>query len=233
MGFFYENEVHTFLSEFPSFINIDEIELKEMSCYFSYKKVKKNNHIFLQGDRFHSIYFLFNGRVKISRGDNHGREQLVGVCNDGEMFPHLGYYFDNRGYPASALVLEDTHLLYVPSENIRKLLTDYPSISIILLKVMGEKMIDLQCRLEEKLLSSIHEQVIKLLLRLAKKHGVRLSNGTILFLTPFQNKELACIIGSTRETVSRIMNKLEGNSMIERDQQGRLIINEELLKNEI
>lgn len=229
----FSNEVYTWLSEFPSFKTIDDNELREMSCYFSYKQIKKNNHIFLQGDPFHSIYFLCCGRVKISRGDNHGREQLVGVCNDGEMFPHLGYYFSNTGYPASAFVLEDAHLLYVPSENIRKLLTDYPNVSIILLKVMGEKMIDLQCRLEEKLLSSVHEQVIKLLLRLAKKHGVRLSNGSILFLTPFQNKELACIIGSSRETVSRIMNKLEANSMIERDQQGRLIINEELLRDEI
>ncbi|MFN7252341.1 MAG: Crp/Fnr family transcriptional regulator [Anaerobacillus sp.] len=227
------NEVHTCLREFPSFKNIDDIELREMSCYFSYKKVKKNNHIFLQGDPFHSIYFLCSGRVKISRSDTHGREQLVGVCNDGEMFPHLGYYFGNTGYPASALVLEDAQLLYVPSENIRKLLTDYPNVSIILLKIMGEKMIDLQCRLEEKLLCSVHEQVIKLLLRLAKKHGIRLSNGTTLIKTPFQNKELACIIGSTRETVSRIMNKLEANSLIERDQEGRIIINEELLRDEI
>ncbi|UTW68734.1 hypothetical protein KHA80_14930 [Anaerobacillus sp. HL2] len=51
-------------------------------------------------------------------------------------------------------------------------------------------MIDLQCRLEEKLLSSTYEQVVKLLLRLAQKHGVKLSNGNTLFLTPFQNKEL-------------------------------------------
>ncbi|NMD71567.1 Crp/Fnr family transcriptional regulator [Bacillus sp. DNRA2] len=226
------NEVYRSLCHNPLFKSIEETELRDISGYFSYKKVKKNHHIFLQGDHFNSIYFLCNGRVKITRIDHQGREQLVGVCNDGDMFPHLGYYFSKTGYPANALVLEDAHLLYVPSQNIEKLITNNPNIAMILIKVMGEKMIDLQCRLQESLLSSTYEQMIKLLLRLAKKHGVKLSNGDILFLTPFQNKELASIIGTTRETVSRIMSKLESNQLINRDYNGRLLIKVEELQRE-
>jgi len=227
------NDVQALICNFPFFKNIEENELIDVLNYFSYKKVNKNGYIFKQGDLFNSIYFLCLGRVKIAKSDNHGREQLVGIFNDGEMFPHLGYFFDNLGYPANALVLEDAHLLYIPNQNIEKLLTNHPIISISLLKVMGEKMTDLESRLEEKLLNSTYEQVIKLLLRLAKKHGVKLSNDDILFLTPFQNKELASIIGASRETVSRIMNKLDSNRMIERDTKGRLIIKVDLLKNEI
>ncbi|UTW68735.1 Crp/Fnr family transcriptional regulator [Anaerobacillus sp. HL2] len=77
--------------------------------------------------------------MKISRTDNHGREQLVGVCNKGEMFPHLGYYFGNTGYPANALVLEDAYVIFVPSQNIERLLTNFPAVSVIILKLWAKK----------------------------------------------------------------------------------------------
>lgn len=230
---FFVEDVYSRLSRLSFFKHLPNNELKEIAQYFSYKKVTKNKYIFRQGDTFQSIYFLCEGQVKIIRADRHGREQLVAVCYDQEMFPHLGFYFRNSEYPASTFVSEDAQLLYLPSQNIERLLTNHPTVSLIFLNVMGEKMIDLQHRLEEKILSSTYEQVIKLLLRLANKHSVKLSNGNLMLVIPFQNKELASMIGATRETVSRIMNKLAVSGMIERDHKGRLIIKVKELNEEL
>jgi len=131
------------------------------------------------------------------------------------------------------LVLIDAQLLYIPIDKLEELLSYHHKISIIFLKILGEKLTELQGRLEEKLLDSTYEQVIKLLLRLSVKHGVKLSNGDMLFLTPFQHKELASIIGTSRETISRMMNRLESQKMTGKDSKGRLIIKSPLLEIEI
>ncbi|GAA3312411.1 hypothetical protein GCM10020331_000040 [Ectobacillus funiculus] len=87
------------------------------------------------------------------------------------------------------------------------ILIKYPELCIKLFKVLGEKIIDLQNRLEEQILHDTYEQIIMLLLRLCQSNGVPINDGYKI-TTHFTNRELANMIGTSRETMNRTINRL-------------------------
>ena len=97
----------------------------------------------------------------------------------------------------------------------------------------GEKIVDLQNRLEEQILNNTYEQIIKLLIRLAQKYGKKLEDSTLLLKAEFTNKDLANMIGTTRETISRTLTKMKKEELIEVDDEGNMMLDIDILMEEI
>jgi CRP/FNR family transcriptional regulator len=87
--------------------------------------------------------------------------------------------------------------------------------------------------LEEQILNNTYEQIIKLIIRLGQKHGKELEDGTILLKSEFTNRDLASMIGTTRETISRTLTKMKKDELIEVDEHGNMVIDIDVLLSEI
>jgi CRP/FNR family transcriptional regulator len=161
-----------------------------------------------------------------------GKEQIVAIMKKGEMFPHVGF-FRKGDYPAYAEVLESSTLITVPISKFEAVLIENPELCIKVFRVLGEKIVDLQNRLEEQILNNTYEQIIKLLIRIGQKHGKELEDGRILLKSEFTNKDLANMIGTTRETISRTLTKMKKDELIEVDNDGNMILDIEKLMEEI
>jgi len=148
------------------------------------------------------------------------------------MFPHVGF-FRKGEYPAFAEIIENSKLVVVPIDQFEKVLIENPHLCIKVFKVLGEKIIDLQDRLEEQILNNTYEQIIKLLVRLAEKNGTTIEDGRILLKSEFTNKDLANMIGTTRETVSRTLTKMKKEELIEVNANGDMILDPQVLLDEI
>lgn len=227
-----EDQIKLVLSKFSLFLELDDQELSKIVDISISREFKKNNHVFLQGDPLNNVYFIYEGKVKIYKSDSSGREQIVAILKSGEMFPHVGF-FRKGEYPAFAEILEKTKLVVVPIDQFEKVLIDNPHLCIKVFKVLGEKIIDLQDRLEEQILNNTYEQIIKLLVRLADKHGTEYEDGRILLKSEFTNKDLANMIGTTRETVSRTLTKMKKENLIEVTEIGDMILDPKILLEEI
>jgi CRP/FNR family transcriptional regulator, cyclic AMP receptor protein len=227
-----KNEIKKVLSQFSLFRDLDNYELEKIVDISISREWKKNSHVFLQGDPLENVYFINEGKVKIYKSDVNGREQIVAILKKGEMFPHVGF-FRKGGYPGYSEVLEPASLVVVPISQFEKVLVENPYLSIKVFKVLGEKIVDLQERLEAQILNNTYEQIIKLLIRLGELHGEKQENGTIVLKSDFTNKDLANMIGTTRETVSRTLTKLKKDRLIISDSQGNLILDPDVLLNEL
>ncbi|MFO1444655.1 Crp/Fnr family transcriptional regulator [Bacillus sp. Bva_UNVM-123] len=225
-------EIKRVLSQFSLFKELNDSEMDKIVDISITREWKKGSHVFMQDDPLENVYFINSGRIKIYKSDINGREQIVTIAKKGEMFPHVGF-FRKGGYPAFSEVLENSTLIVVPIDHFEKVLIDNPELCIKVFKVLGEKIIDLQDRLEEKILNNTYEQIIKLLVRLARSHGQKLNDETYLLKAEFTNKDLANMIGTTRETVSRTLTKLKKDKLIEADKAGNFIINPDKLFEEI
>ncbi|MDF2904632.1 MAG: Crp/Fnr family transcriptional regulator [Bacillus sp. (in: firmicutes)] len=201
------------LSKFSLFRDLNDQELAKIVDIAIARDWKKNTHAFLQGDPLTNVYFIFEGKVKIYKSDSSGREQ-------GE-------------YPAFAEIIENSKLVVVPIDQFEKVLIENPHLCIKVFKVLGEKIIDLQDRLEEQILNNTYEQIIKLLVRLAEKNGTTFEDGRILLKSEFTNKDLANMIGTTRETVSRTLTKMKKEELIEVNANGDMILDPQVLLDEI
>ncbi|MBT2677759.1 Crp/Fnr family transcriptional regulator [Bacillus sp. ISL-35] len=227
-----KNEIKNILAKFSLFRDLEDHELDKIVDISISRQWKKNSHIFMQGDPLENVYFINEGKVKVYKSDANGREQIVAILKKGEMFPHVGF-FRKGGYPGYSEVLEEASLVVVPISQFEKVLVENPHLSIKVFKVLGEKIVDLQERLEAQILNNTYEQIIKLLIRLGELHGEKQEDGTVLLKTDFTNKDLANMIGTTRETVSRTLTKMKKDELISTDADGNMIMDPDVLLDEL
>ncbi|MEH7075522.1 Crp/Fnr family transcriptional regulator [Neobacillus drentensis] len=219
------------LSVVPIFKELSEEELEPIVKIAQTRFYKHKMYVFMQGDQLDRVFFIHSGKIKICKTDLSGKEQLISVLEPGEMFPHAGF-FRKGNFPAHAEVMEDANLIIIPIDKFEEILISYPELCIKLFKVLGEKIVDLQGRLEAQVLHNTFEQIILLLIRLCKSNG-ELVDGLYRLTTQFTNRELANMIGTSRETVSRTINQVKKKNFVVQDEAGFYIIDKEALQQEL
>ncbi len=225
------NSVKDLLQQFPLFKHLTDEEMEPVLEIARNRVYRKGTHLFMQGDPLTNVYFIMHGKIKIYRTDLQGKEQIVNVLGENEMFPHQGF-FRNDDYPAHAEVLDEATLIYIPIHQFEQFLISNPEVSVKVFRVLGDIIVDLQNRLEEQILYNTYEQIILLLLRLTKSHGKEIADGSFQITTPFTNRDLANMIGSSRETVSRTLTQLKKNNLIE-TKSGKIIVDRAKLEEEL
>src|SRR5690625_3030339 len=203
---YFNEELYEFLTQFTIFKTLEKHEMEPIVEIAGSKKYKTGTMIFMQDEPITDVYFIQEGKINIYKTDYEGKEQIVNVLQKDDMFPHQGF-FRKGNYPAYAEILEDATLINIPILSFENFLLTNPEISIKVFRVLSEIIIDLQKRLEEKILYNVYEQIILLLLRLAKKNGKLIDEDRSRFTVHLTNRELANMIGSSRETISRTLTQ--------------------------
>ncbi|WP_129688627.1 Crp/Fnr family transcriptional regulator [Gottfriedia acidiceleris] len=225
------DDIKKHLQTVPLFKELSEDELEPIISISSPRKYNSHSIIFMQDELLDRVFFIHTGTVKIYKTDANGKEQIVSVLQEGEMFPHAGF-FRKGTFPANAEVIENAQLIVTPINDFEKILISYPELCIKMFRVLGEKIVDLQHRLEEKILHNTYEQVIMLLIRLSKSNGEKIGD-SYKITTKFTNTELANMIGTSRETVSRTLTQLRKKDAISLDSKDFYVINLCKLEDEI
>lgn len=225
-------EIFSFLKQFPIFKDLSEYEMEPICDFARSKKYEHGTIVFMQHEPITDVYFIQRGKVKIYKTDYDGKEQIVNVLQKDDMFPHQGF-FRKGNYPAHAEILEDAVLINIPIISFENFLLTHPEINIKVFRVLGEIIIDLQNRLEEKILYNVYDQIILLLMRLAKKNGEQIDDNTFRLTVHLTNRELANMIGSSRETLSRTLTQLKKEKVISTDNTGHLVVDYEALEEKV
>ncbi|WP_186576651.1 Crp/Fnr family transcriptional regulator [Aquibacillus kalidii] len=224
--------IQDLLQSMPLFKDLTDEEMAPIIELSQSRRYDRGTHIFMQGDPLTNVYFIYQGKIKIYKTDFHGKEQIVNVLQEGNMFPHQGFFRQDK-CPAHAEVSEDAILVYIPIHLFESFLLNNPEICMKLFKVLGDLIVDLQKRLEEQILHNSYEQIILLILRLTDNYGEKIADGTFKLKNDFSNRELANMIGSSRETVSRTLTQLKKQKLISTDASGNFLIEKERLENEL
>lgn len=198
------NLMQTYLKK-EFFSSFNEEEMKEVISLFRMKKVKKKDILFHEEENCQAVYFISQGRVKTYKTDEEGREKIMNMLGEGEMFPHIGLFGGDQ-YPASAMVVEDGVLYVIDVNNFLLLLEHNPSLSIKMLKIMEQKIRSLQEHLSGLLSRDIGERVWHILHGLGKASGTQIENG-IRIDVELTHQDLASMVGTTRETITRVLGQ--------------------------
>jgi CRP/FNR family transcriptional regulator len=219
------------LKRVPLFSHLSPEELSHVEQIVIPRTVWKKTIIFMEGDEKEAVYFIQEGMVKAYQTDKDGREHIVSLLSSGEMFPHTGF-FQPSLYPATTEALVDTHLLAIPIREFEQLMMEKPSIAIKVIDVLSAKIRELQQKLQQVTGHDAHSRILSFLLYLAEKHG-RSEGSSILIEMPMTNQELANTIGTTRETVNRLLNRLKKEQIVQMKRSKIFILNKEALKQKL
>jgi len=201
-----------FLKSFTLFQDLNEEELMKVKEIIVPRLVEKKSIIFTEGSEKQAVYIIKEGLVKTYKIDEGGHEQIVSFLKAGDMFPHTGL-FNANPYPATAEAIVRASLLVIPISNFEGLVISMPSIAIKMMRVMGDKIKELQEKLQMLSEQDVKHRILSFLLLLAEQHGLNKANSITINL-PVTHQEFANCVGTTRETVNRLLNHLSKDGLI-------------------
>ena len=201
------------------FADLDENELTYIVDRIVSRKFRAGEMVFSEGDPCPGLWVIESGKVKIFKSAASGREQVLTFEGPGGSVAELPV-FDGGNYPASAVAVVDSALLFVRKEDFRLLCLNCPEVALKVLRVVGRRLRGLVAIIEELSFSTVRHRLASLLLRLVR-YGERTPRGVEVVL-PASQQELAAQIGTVRELVSRGLSRLQAEGIIAID--GRKIM---------
>ncbi|MFD2384703.1 Crp/Fnr family transcriptional regulator [Paenibacillus xanthanilyticus] len=211
------------------FRELNQDELFRIGQVVIERRFYKKTYIFHEGESKEAVYFIKEGLVKTFKTDENGHEQIMSFLKRGEMFPHTGL-FHNKPYPATAEALLDTVLLAIPVKSFESLLLEAPSMAIKIMNVMSDKIQELQGKVQELTGQDVQDRGHSFILKLAEYYGT-VKGDEIHIPLPMTHQDIANVIGTTRETVTRLLNQLRKARILDADRRGFVIHNPEGLRN--
>jgi len=211
------------LKEHPYFSGLDGEKLVEISKLVITKSYKKGEIIFFEGDLGESLYLVNSGKVKLIKMVESGEEQIINIVKTGDIFAEV-VLFDDGNYPATAITMEDTEVGIINGRDIEKLMYRIPEIALKILKVMSKRLRRAQQRIRNLGLKDTTSRTASALVYLAQEHGIGDETKVEINLSLTQ-QELASLIGTSRETVSRTLNKFKDDALVSVSRQKIVIKN--------
>jgi len=217
------------LRHFSLFRDLSEEELTKLGEFAIRRVYPKKTAIFHEGDQKEAVYFIQEGLVKTFKTDENGHEHIMAFLKRGDMFPHTGLFHD-LPYPATAEAIEQAVLLALPVKPFEQFIVGAPLVAIKMMRVMSEKMTELQSKLQELTGLDVLNRGQLFLLKLAEDYGEPQRDGSMHIEFPMGHQDFANAIGTSRETVSRLLNQLRKEGILDISRTGFTVHDIEALK---
>jgi CRP/FNR family transcriptional regulator len=182
--------------------------------------------LFQEGDRCLGLHIVAAGRVRIFKSSASGREQVLAIEGPGSTVAELPV-FDGGDYPASAIALEPTEIVFLPREEFRAFCLERPEVALKVLAAVGGRLRRLVDLIEELSFTTVRQRLVMQLVALAKASGHSVPEGIAIEL-PDSHQEMAHRMGTVRELVSRNLTRLAAEGLLKLD--GRHIVVRDLAR---
>jgi CRP-like cAMP-binding protein len=176
-------------------------------------RYKKGEILFREGSYPTGIYFVKKGKVKKYTTDNDGREQIIYICQAGEL---LGYHalISQEYFRDSASVLEDSTISFIPKEDFLFALNSSSTLSNRLLKCLSHEFGVLAHTISIFANRTVRERLALSLLILRDKYKKDSAQGQPVELN-LTREDLAKLVGTARETLVRLLQEFKQDKLIE------------------
>jgi CRP/FNR family transcriptional regulator len=190
---------------------VQDIEYISSVCHM--EKIPRNQVIYLPGDPANTVYFLKEGRVRISRLSPEGKQITLLVLEGGTFFGEVALLEQDSNHENIAETMEDSFLCYTSRENFENLLHKNPDLSLKIVKLFGFRMRRIENRIEDIAFLPIQARLRKLLQQLARDYGKPTTDGILLDIK-LTHQDLGQLIHATRQTVTEMLNAFEAEALI-------------------
>ncbi len=204
-----------FLRNVSLFESLDQQELEALSDVAFTRTFSKDNVIILAEEEGDTLFILKKGQVKVSIVSEEGREVILSLLGPGSVFGELSL-LDGKPRSANVVAIEETDLLMLRRADFLQLIYKTPQIATALLAELATRMRKTDRQIEGLALLDVTSRISDTLLQLATEQGAETTDGVTIESRPTQ-QELANMSGTTRETVSRVLKRLESQGYINRN----------------
>ena len=175
-------------------------------------KFTKNEQLYWEGDVSNSLYFILNGKAKLSKLNEDGKELTLYNYFKGDLFGE--YVTTNDPFNSfTAQIITDSTIGVIQQEDLEELMRGHPGFATEFTMWLNINHRYTQMKLRDLLLYGKNGALAAILIRISNTYGIN-KNDKIVISKRFTNIELAKLIGATRETVSRLLTGFKQDGLI-------------------
>lgn len=190
------------------FSDIDDVSLAGLHKIVSEKKYSKGQMIFSEGEDPTALHILGTGSVDLVKLSPEGKEKLIRTVKPGEVFAEAAV-FSGETYPATAMARSESRLFTIERSKFISFVRSNPAVAIKMLGTMSRLLRHMNDLLSDLTLGSVSSRLAKFLVRTSEEEK------NISFKLPVRKNDLAFILGTVSETLSRNIKKFKELGLIE------------------
>jgi CRP/FNR family transcriptional regulator len=202
------DDLNTIMANTPVFGGLSDEQLSKVGGIALNQSFQRGQAIFWEGDRAVGFHVVADGKVKIYKTSLEGKEQILHIYGPGQPFGEVPVFSGSR-YPANAMAIEKSRTIFFPRQDFVNLISEHPSLALNMLAVLSVRLRQFTVQVEHLSLKEVPARLAAYLLYLAQEQDT-----PDMVTLPISKGQLASLLGTIPETLSRIFNKMSQQRLI-------------------
>ncbi|MEF2229329.1 MAG: Crp/Fnr family transcriptional regulator [Pseudodesulfovibrio sp.] len=202
---------YTLLRGIPLFADLDDDAVRALAERAAVRDCEAEERIVNQSESIQAFYLVLSGRVKIFRSNAEGKEQILYLIAAGQPFCFCTAFTDTP-YPVSVTALEKSRVADIPASAMEDLARQQPLLLLKIMQTLASRLLEAMSLVDSLSLLGTRERVAAFLLH--EEAAARAGEGRA-FILSISHREMAKILATTPETLSRTIQKFRKDRLIE------------------
>lgn len=196
------------LKTFPLFHGLSDKTLNAVAQLALMRRFPRGHPVVLAGDRSDYVYMVLTGSLKVVVSDDNGREVILSILGQGELFGEMGM-FGEQPRSATVVAVVPSDLVMLAKSDFRRLMHDNFEVAWRMMCNLADRLRNADRKIESLALMDVYGRVARLLIDMSEE-----VNGETLVVSKISKQDIAKMIGASREMVSRVMKDLSAEGLI-------------------
>lgn len=205
------NKITDILSATPLFKGLSTDQLDKIGRITIDRQYKRSETIFIEGGQADGFYIVAQGKIKVFKTSMEGKEQILHIYGPGNPFGEVPV-FSGDVFPANAQALAKSHILFLPRKAFVRLITENPSLAMNMLGMLSMRLRQFTVQIENLSLKEVPARLASYLIYLSEEQ-----QNTERVTLNISKGQLASLLGTIPETLSRIFAKMSAQNLIRVD----------------
>ncbi len=210
------------LRRVPFFAVLRPEELKTLANHCAVRRLGAGELLFAEGDPCDGLFVVQSGAIRLFKVAENGREQVLATERAGSTVAELPL-FDGGTFPAAAMAVEDSTLLFLPKREFLDLCRRDSEVAFAVIRTLASRFRYLTSLVEELSLKEVSHRLARFLRDRALLYGVRTRRG-IEFPLEETNQEIGAEIGTVRDLVSRNLRRFVDRGIIKMERRKVIVL---------
>lgn len=182
----------------------------------------KDDFIYFMDQSSENVYMVSSGRVKIGTYAKDGKEIVKAILTRGEVFGELALAGEEKREDFAQAMDNDTHVCAMTIDDLKGLMKENKELSLKILKIVGFRLRKMERKIESLVFKDARTRIVDFLREMAEEKGQKVGFETMI-KNHLTHKDIASLTGTSRQTVTTVMNELRENNLINFDRRRILI----------
>ena len=173
---------------------------------------KKGEIVYVPNEMADRIYFINEGRIKISSTNEEGKEITKALLGRGEVFGELVLVGEERRHD-HATALENTSVCVVTLAELHSLMRERSELNLFFMRMFASRKLDMERRLESLVFRDSRSRIIEFIVTLTHSKGQRVGYEWVI-RQAITHQEIANLTATSRQTVTTTLNELRAKKLL-------------------